>query len=68
MQNDQIDYRAQIRPDAETINQTHRMLGTYEGDYAAARQAGIFIPQVSDRVNDGCQGGMTPSNQFNVHK
>jgi hypothetical protein len=50
VQNEQIDYRAQIRPDAETTNQTLRMFGTYEGDYAAARQAGVFIPQASPRV------------------
>ena len=33
------------------LPQTLRMMGTYEGDYAAARQSGSFIPHV-------CPGGL----------
>ncbi|KAJ9520991.1 hypothetical protein QJQ45_022707 [Haematococcus lacustris] len=38
------DYRATIRPDCQTTNQTMRMMGTYESDYQAAKQSGLFIP------------------------
>ncbi len=45
-----ISYYSAIRPDAETTNQTMRMLGTYSSDFAFADQARIFIPS-------GCPGG-----------
>ncbi|GAX78366.1 hypothetical protein CEUSTIGMA_g5808.t1 [Chlamydomonas eustigma] len=45
-----IDFLISIRPDAETMNQTLRMLGTYRTDYEHAERFSTFIPS-------GCPGG-----------
>lgn len=45
-----LDYMCAIRKDCETTNQTLRMMGTYEADYAHAQRAGTIIP-------NGCPGG-----------
>jgi hypothetical protein len=45
-----MDFLISIRPDAETTNQTLRMLGTYRTDYEHAVRFCTFIPH-------GCPGG-----------
>lgn len=42
-----IDYMSNIRPDTETMNQTLRMLATYETDHVHAQQANMHIPHMS---------------------
>uniref|UniRef100_A0A7S0WPP5 Uncharacterized protein n=1 Tax=Chlamydomonas leiostraca TaxID=1034604 RepID=A0A7S0WPP5_9CHLO len=45
-----FEYLAAIRKDCETTNQTLRMMGTYETDYAHARRSHTFIA-------NSCPGG-----------
>lgn len=45
-----VDYYSAIRRDAETTNQTLRMLGNYSTDFDHAKKVGAFIPH-------GCPGG-----------
>jgi hypothetical protein len=45
-----MDFMAAARPQAQTTNQTLRMLGTYSGDAAVAKALGVHVPA----------GAMTP--------
>ena len=45
-----MEYYASIRPDTMSVNQTLRMMGTYDVDYAAAERSGANIPSF-------CPGG-----------
>mmetsp|Transcript_40256 Transcript_40256/g.89397 ORF Transcript_40256/g.89397 Transcript_40256/m.89397 type:complete len:378 (+) Transcript_40256:766-1899(+) len=40
-----VDFMAAIRPDAQTTNQTLRMLGTYKTDYPHAERFNMHIPE-----------------------
>jgi hypothetical protein len=39
-----MDFMAAARPQAQTTNQTLRMLGTYSSDAAVAKALGVHVP------------------------
>jgi hypothetical protein len=39
-----LDFMAAARPQAQTTNQTLRMMGTYSSDAAVAKALGVHVP------------------------